>query len=106
MDVCRRVQHEVQSKNGTHRWAGEYWDLGLGYQHWFSPQIEVRPEVVYYHSVDKPAYNGNANGSWCENPLQIGIFCEKSFRLGDALLVFVIAVDNANQLHLGILGLL
>jgi hypothetical protein len=40
-----------------------YWDLGLGWQHWFSPQIELRPEVVYYHSVDAPAFNGNANGS-------------------------------------------
>jgi hypothetical protein len=40
-----------------------YYDLGVGWQHWFSPQIEVRPEVVYYHSVDAPAYNGNTNSN-------------------------------------------
>jgi hypothetical protein len=40
-----------------------YVDFGIGWQHWFSPQIELRPEVDYYHSVDANAYNGNANGS-------------------------------------------
>lgn len=36
-----------------------YWEVGFGWQHWFSPQIEVRPEVVYYRSVDAPAFNIN-----------------------------------------------
>jgi hypothetical protein len=40
-----------------------YLDFGIGWQHWFSPQIELRPEVDYYHSVDAPAFNGNANGN-------------------------------------------
>jgi hypothetical protein len=35
----------------------------FGWQHWFSPQIELRPEVDYRHSIDANAYNGNANGS-------------------------------------------
>ncbi len=34
-----------------------YWEIGLGWQHWFSPQIEVRPEVTYYRSVDAAAFN-------------------------------------------------
>jgi len=34
-----------------------YYDVGIGWQHWFSPQIEVRPEVVYYHSLDAKAFN-------------------------------------------------
>ena len=36
-----------------------YANFGIGWQHWFSPQVEVRPEVVYYHSVDASAFNGN-----------------------------------------------
>jgi hypothetical protein len=38
-----------------------YVDFGVGWQHWFSPQIEIRPEVDYYRSLDAPAFNGNAN---------------------------------------------
>jgi hypothetical protein len=38
-----------------------YVDFGIGWQHWFSPQIEVRPEVTYYRSLDAPAFNGNFN---------------------------------------------
>jgi hypothetical protein len=38
-----------------------YSDIGLGWQHWFSPQVEVRPEITYYRSWDAPAFNGNFN---------------------------------------------
>ena len=38
-----------------------YTNLGLGWQHWFSPQVEVRPEIAYYHSWNAPAFNGNFN---------------------------------------------
>jgi putative OmpL-like beta-barrel porin-2 len=38
-----------------------YADFGVGWQHWFSPQIELRPEVSYYKSLDAPAFNGNSN---------------------------------------------
>jgi hypothetical protein len=38
-----------------------YYDIGLGWQHWLSPQIEFRPEVVYYHSVGARAFNGDSN---------------------------------------------
>ena len=27
-----------------------YYDIGLGLQHWFSPQLEIRPECTYYHA--------------------------------------------------------
>ncbi len=40
-----------------------YVDFGIGWQHWFSPQIEIRPEVTYYRSIDAPAFNGNFNAS-------------------------------------------
>ncbi len=36
-----------------------YYSVGFGYQHWFGPQIEVRPEIVYYHSLDTNAFNIN-----------------------------------------------
>ena len=38
-----------------------YIETGIGWQHWFSPQIEIRPEVSYYRSLDVNAFNGNAN---------------------------------------------
>jgi hypothetical protein len=40
-----------------------YVDFALGWQHWFSPQIELRPEVGYYVSLNAPAFNGNFNAT-------------------------------------------
>jgi Putative beta-barrel porin-2, OmpL-like. bbp2 len=40
-----------------------YVSTGLGWQHWLSPQIEFRPEIVYYHSLDANAFNGNFNAA-------------------------------------------
>jgi hypothetical protein len=40
--------------------ATAYTDVALSWQHWFSPQIEMRPEIGYYRSIDNPAFNGNA----------------------------------------------
>ena len=41
--------------------ATRYIETGIGWQHWFSPQIEIRPEVSYYKAMDGFAFNGNAN---------------------------------------------
>ena len=38
-----------------------YLNFGLGWQHWFSPQIELRPEVDFDYALDNDAFNGNAN---------------------------------------------
>ncbi len=38
--------------------ATRYLGLAIGEQHWFSPQIELRPELAYYHSFDAAAFNG------------------------------------------------
>ena len=38
-----------------------YIETGIGWQHWFSPQIEMRPEVSYYKALDAFAFNGNPN---------------------------------------------
>lgn len=37
-----------------------YRNLAIGWQHWLSPQIELRPEIAYYHA-GLPAFNGNGN---------------------------------------------
>jgi hypothetical protein len=47
----------VGQRTGT---ATAYADVGLSWQHWFSPQIEMRPEIAYYYSIDNPAFNGNS----------------------------------------------
>jgi hypothetical protein len=38
-----------------------YLEGALGWQHWLSPQIEMRPEITYYKSLDAPAFDGNFN---------------------------------------------
>ncbi len=41
--------------------ATTYIDIGASWQHWLSPQIEIRPEIAYYRSLNAPAFNGDAN---------------------------------------------
>ncbi|SPE31723.1 conserved exported hypothetical protein [Burkholderiales bacterium] len=41
--------------------ATRYGNFAVGWQHWWSPQVEARPELAYYHSFNAPAFNGNAN---------------------------------------------
>jgi hypothetical protein len=33
----------------------------IGWQHWLSPQIEIRPELAYYRALDADAFDGNSN---------------------------------------------
>ena len=40
-----------------------YANFAVGWQHWFSPQVEIRPEIAYYHSLDANAFNGNFNAA-------------------------------------------
>ena len=47
--------------------ATRYVNLAFGWQHWFSPQVEVRPEIAYYHSLNGPAFNGNSNAGIAPN---------------------------------------
>jgi Putative beta-barrel porin-2, OmpL-like. bbp2 len=44
-----------------------YLDVAGSWQHWLSPQIEMRPEVAYYKSLDAPAFNGNFNAGIAPN---------------------------------------
>jgi len=43
-----------------------YHNFALGWQHWTSPQIELRPEIAYYHA-GLPAFNGNSNAGIAPN---------------------------------------
>ena len=36
--------------------ASVYHDVGIGWQHWMSPQVELRPEFTYYMS-SVPSFN-------------------------------------------------
>jgi hypothetical protein len=38
-----------------------YVDFSIGWQHWFSPWIEIRPDVACYRSLNALAFNGNFN---------------------------------------------
>jgi Putative beta-barrel porin-2, OmpL-like. bbp2 len=44
-----------------------YIEAGIGLPHWFSPQLELRPEVSYYRALDRPAFNGNADKAIAPN---------------------------------------
>ncbi len=35
-----------------------YYEWSVGWQHWLSPQVEIRPEVGYYISDGAKAFNG------------------------------------------------
>lgn len=37
----------------------QYYEITLGWQHWLSPQIELRPEISYWRSLSTAAFNGN-----------------------------------------------
>jgi hypothetical protein len=52
------VDDKEGQRTGT---KSRYIETGIGWQHWFSPQIEIRPEVSYYKAMDGFAFNGNAN---------------------------------------------
>jgi len=39
--------------------ATTYFDTSLSWQHWLSPQIELRPEISYWQSFNAPAFNSN-----------------------------------------------
>ena len=46
--------------------ATRYSEFGIGWQHWLSPQIEMRPEVTYYKSWNANAFNCGLYD--CSNP--------------------------------------
>jgi hypothetical protein len=43
--------------------ATRYIDVGIGWQHWFGPQVEIRPEITYYRSIDNPAFSNGTQSN-------------------------------------------
>jgi opacity protein-like surface antigen len=37
-----------------------YFNYAMGWQHWFSPTVEIRPEVAWYNSLNAPAFQTSA----------------------------------------------
>ena len=35
-------------------------DIAFSWQHWLSPQVEIRPEIAYYRSLNNLAFDGDA----------------------------------------------
>jgi hypothetical protein len=50
------VYYDPQGQRTGH--AATYLALSLGWQHWWSPQLEARPEIGYYRSNGANAFNG------------------------------------------------
>jgi hypothetical protein len=44
-----------------------YFNFGLGWQHWLGSQITLRPEIVWYHAFNAPAFNGNSDAGIAPN---------------------------------------
>ena len=41
-----------------------YYAATLGWQHWYSPQVEIRPEISFWHSEAGAGYTGTFNGAF------------------------------------------
>ncbi|SDI26489.1 MULTISPECIES: outer membrane beta-barrel protein [Bradyrhizobium] len=71
-NISYRVEYYDDKQGQRTGTKTAYFETGIGWQHWFSPQIEIRPEVTYYRSLNANAFNGNAN---------LGIPASKNFAL-------------------------
>jgi hypothetical protein len=60
-NISYRIEHVNDEQGQRTGIKTAYLETGIGWQHWFSPQIEIRPEVSYYKSLNAFAFNGNAN---------------------------------------------
>ena len=49
-NVSLRTEYYDDMQGQRTGYAAVYYDVGLGWQHWLSPQIELRPEVTWYHA--------------------------------------------------------
>jgi len=49
-NISWRAEYYDDPEGQRTGFAAVYYETGLGWQHWLSPQIEMRPEVTWYHS--------------------------------------------------------
>ena len=40
-----------------------YNNWAIGWQHWLSPQVELRPEIAWYHALNAPAFDNGTKHS-------------------------------------------
>jgi len=52
----------------------EYYDLGFSWQHWLSPQIDIRPEITWWRSIGTAAFNGYPAGGIAGNKKSTEMF--------------------------------
>jgi hypothetical protein len=45
-----------------------YLNYAIGWQHWFSPTVMVRPELAVYNALDRKAFNRNGQGNIASGP--------------------------------------
>jgi hypothetical protein len=62
-NVTLRLEYYHDEQGQRTGVATRYAEAGIGWQHWFSPQVEIRPELTYYRSFNAPAFNGNFNAT-------------------------------------------
>jgi len=60
-NISYRVEYYDDQEGQRTGTKTAYFETGLGWQHWFSPQIEMRPEFSFYKSLNANAFNGNSN---------------------------------------------
>lgn len=80
-NLSLRAEYYDDSQGQRTGVAARYVEVGLGLQHWLSPQIELRPEVTYYHA-SSPAFNGDAYAGIAPNRKDLAVLS------GDAIVHF------------------
>jgi hypothetical protein len=61
-NISLRTEYYDDMQGQRTGYAAVYYDVGLGWQHWLSPQIELRPEVTWY-TASKNAFDDGTKRS-------------------------------------------
>ena len=56
-NVTGRAEFYDDAEGQRTGYATKYTEETLGYQHWFSPSIELRPEIAFYQSYQQAAFD-------------------------------------------------
>jgi len=60
-NLSLRTEFYNDMKGQRTGFATRYVDVGLGWQHWFGPQVEIRPEMTFYRSLDLAAFDNGTS---------------------------------------------
>ena len=56
-NITGRAEFYDDAEGQRTGYATKYTEETLGYQHWFSPSIELRPEIAFYQSYNQAAFD-------------------------------------------------